>query len=127
MVNIALAVLLVVAIAATWRRLATIGGTAWVAAAVAACGAVLIGHLVGGPDPETREVVAVASVMRFPALSLTLAAALPGDGKRVIPVVVAYVFAAFVAMTLYGLVTRRRAERRRLRLIVPARPAARPV
>jgi bile acid:Na+ symporter, BASS family len=125
-VNIALAILVVVAVAASWRRLTTIGGTAWLLAAVAACGAVLIGHFVGGPDPETREIVAVASVMRFPALSLTLAAALPEQGKRVIPVVIAYVLAAFVAMTLYGLWTRRRTQRRRPRLVVPARTAPRP-
>jgi bile acid:Na+ symporter, BASS family len=117
-VNIALAVLVVAAIAASWKRLAAIGGAAWLAAAVAACGAVLIGHFVGGPDPETREVVAVASVMRFPALSLTLAAALP-EGKRVIPVVIAYVLCAFVAMTVYGLSTRRWTRQRNPRLVVP--------
>jgi BASS family bile acid:Na+ symporter len=125
-VNIALLLLLVVAIAVNWRRLALIGGAAWFAASVAACGAVLIGHFVGGPDRDTREVVAVASVMRFPALSLVLAAALPIDAKRVIPVVVAYVVAAFVAVTLYGLVIRRRARRHRPRLMVPAGTAPRP-
>ena len=115
MVNLSLAVLVVIAIAASWRRFAAIGVTAWLAAAIAACGAVLIGHFAGGPDPETREIVAVASVMRFPALSLTLAAALP-EGKRVIPVVIAYVLCAFVAMTLYGLAVRRRTRRRQPRL-----------
>ena len=61
-----------------------------------------------------------ASVMRFPALALTLASALP-EGKRFIPEVIVYVLVAFVAMSLYGLVSRR-GERRRPRLVVHAAP-----
>ena len=48
--------------------------------------------------------------MRFPALALVLAAALPG-GKRVIPVVLVYVVCAFLATTLYGVVMARRRKR----------------
>ena len=51
----------------------------WIVAGVAALGAVMIGHLLGGPDPDQREAVAAAaSAMRFPALALVLAAAMPG-------------------------------------------------
>ena len=45
--------------------------------------------------------------MRFPALALVLAAALP-EGQRAIPVVLAYVLAAFAATTVYGAIMSRR-------------------
>jgi bile acid:Na+ symporter, BASS family len=111
--KILVAVLLaVVAIAlfATWKRLADIGGVGWLVALAVAVGAVIIGHLLGGSNPESRGVVAAASAMRFPALALVLAAALP-QGQRVIPVVLAYVLAAFAATTVYGVIMSRRGSK----------------
>lgn len=99
--NIALLVLLVVALLATWRHLAAVGVLGWIVCAVAAVGAIVIGHLLGGPDPSSRGVVAAASVMRFPALALVLAAVTP-QGQRLIPVVLAYALVSFVSLTLYG-------------------------
>jgi BASS family bile acid:Na+ symporter len=119
--NAALLVIVVVALAALWNELGRVGSAGWLAAVAAAAGAIVIGHLLGGPDPITRGVVAVASVMRFPALSLTLASALP-EGKRFVPEVLVYVLVAFGATSLYGLLMGRK-ERRRPRLVV-ARPAA---
>ncbi len=113
----ALLILLVVALAATWRELAGVGPLGWLACAIAAVGSVVIGHFLGGPRPETRAVDAVAATMRFPALALTLAAAIP-NGHRVIPVVVAYVVAALLAVTAYSSLVGRR-EQRRLRLVGP--------
>ena len=99
-----------IALLATWKRLADIGGLGLLVALAIAVGAVIIGHLLGGPNPESRGVVAAASAMRFPALALVLAAALP-QGQRVIPVVLAYVLAAFAATTVYGaIMTRRRSK-----------------
>jgi BASS family bile acid:Na+ symporter len=121
-VNLTLLAILLVALVALRDKLAAVGGVGWLAAAAAALGAVVIGHLLGGPDPVTRGVVAVASVMRFPALALTLASALP-EGKRFMPEVLVYALVAFAAMTVYGLLTGRK-ERRRGRVIVPARTAA---
>jgi BASS family bile acid:Na+ symporter len=100
-VNIALLVLVVVAILATWRQLAAIGWVGWIVCLAAAGGAIVIGHLLGGPDPNTRGVVAAASVMRFPALGLALAS-VTRAGPRLIPVVIVYVLAAFLALILYG-------------------------
>jgi BASS family bile acid:Na+ symporter len=105
--NIALLAVLVLALAATAKFLVGVGGMAWLLSAAVAIGAVLIGHLLGGPDPESRGVVAAASAMRFPALALVLAAALPG-GRRVIPVVIVYVVVSFIATTVYGIVMARR-------------------
>jgi bile acid:Na+ symporter, BASS family len=114
--NIALLAVLVLALIATGKFLVAVGAAGWLVAAAVALGAVVIGHLLGGPDPEDRGVVAAASAMRFPALALVLAAALPG-GHRVIPVVLAYVLCAFVATTLYGVIMARR--RRRETPIIP--------
>jgi bile acid:Na+ symporter, BASS family len=126
-VNITIAVVLVVGIVGYRGALAKVGVAGWFASGLAALGAVLIGHLFGGPHEETRGVVAVAAVMRFPALALVLAEALP-QGKRVIPVVIVYVLAAFVAMTVYLRVTARqeRKKGRRPRLVV-AGPSPRTV
>jgi BASS family bile acid:Na+ symporter len=108
-----LAVLLAVvavALVATWKRLADVGGLGWLVALAVAVGAVIIGHLLGGPNHESRGVVAAASAMRFPALALVLAAALP-RGNEVIPVVLVYVLAAFLATTVYGAIMARRGSK----------------
>ncbi|HLK91938.1 MAG TPA: hypothetical protein VKZ18_18745 [Polyangia bacterium] len=119
----ALLILLVVALAATWRQLADVGPVGWIACVIAAAGSVLIGHFVGGPSPENRAVDAIAATMRFPALALTLAAAIP-NGHRVIPVVVAYVVASLLVVTAYSSLVGRR-EQRRLRLVGSGRPRPR--
>ncbi len=113
--DLALLALLVVALAATWRELASVGPVGWIACAVAAVGSVVIGHFLGGPSRENRIVDATAATMRFPALALTLAAAVP-NGHRVIPTVVAYVVASLLAVTVYGSLVGRR-ERRGPRLV----------
>jgi BASS family bile acid:Na+ symporter len=96
-----------IALLVTGRRVAAVGGVGWLVALAVAGGAVIIGHVLGGPNPESRGVVAVASAMRFPALALVLAAALP-RGHEVIPVVLVYVLAAFLATTIYGAIMVRR-------------------
>jgi len=105
--NIALLAVLVLALIATGKFLIGVGGLGWLVAAAVAIGAVLIGHFLGGPQPGSRGVVAVASAMRFPALALVLAAALP-RGHEVLPVVIVYVAVAFLATTIYGLIMARR-------------------
>ena len=97
-----------IALLATWKRLADIGGlglarSPWPSLSGRSSSVTSL----GGPDPESRGVVAAASAMRFPALALVLAAALP-QGQRVIPVVLAYVLAAFAATTVYGAIMGRR-------------------
>jgi BASS family bile acid:Na+ symporter len=100
-VNIALLALVVVAVLATWRQLAAIGWIGWLVCLAAAVGAIVIGHLLGGPDPNTRGVVAAASVMRFPALGIALAS-VTRAGPRLVPVVIVYLLMAFLALVLYG-------------------------
>jgi len=110
-INAALVVLLIVAVAVAWRYLAGISGLGWLACALAAAGAIAIGHLLGGPDPGTRGVVAAASVMRFPALALALAS-VTRQGRQLIPVIIAYILVGFVLLAAYGLVTSRRQRKR---------------
>jgi BASS family bile acid:Na+ symporter len=110
-INIVLLLVLVVALLATWRGLVGIGAKGWLACVATALGAVVIGHLLGGPDDGTRGVVASASTLRFPALGLVLAS-VTAEPKRMVPVVLAYVIAALAAVTVYGRVMARRARRR---------------
>ena len=111
LINGALVVLLIVAVAVTWTYLAGVSGVGWLACALAALGAIAIGHLMGGPDPGTRPVVAAASEMRFPALALALAS-VTRQGRHLIPVIIAYVLVSFVLLAAYGLVTSRRRRKR---------------
>lgn len=111
-INILLVVVFVAALVVTWKFLAQIGGLTWLACALISCGAIAIGHALGGPDPGTRGVLAAASVMRFPALALALAA-VTRAAHRVIPVILAYILVSIVLITIYGLVMSRRARRAR--------------
>jgi BASS family bile acid:Na+ symporter len=104
--NLTLALVLVVVLIALWRGLVAVGVSGWLTCFAIAGGAAVIGHLLGGPAAETRGPVAAASAMRFPALALLLAMALP-EGKRLAPVVAAYALAALIVVAIYGRVTQR--------------------
>lgn len=56
LVNVATGLIAAVALIASWKLLRDVGGATWLACAGVACGAVAIGHLMGGPDRETRGV-----------------------------------------------------------------------
>jgi len=123
-VNIVLLLVLVLALVATAKHLAALGVVGWLVDGAAALGAVIIGHLLGGPDPRTRGIVATASAMRFPALALVLAAAMP-RGQQVLPVVIAYALLSFLILTAYGAVMARRGHRKQGEPVTPLRPAPR--
>jgi bile acid:Na+ symporter, BASS family len=123
-INVVLLLVLVLALVATAKHLAAVGVVGWIVAGLAALGAVIIGHLLGGPDPGTRGVVAAASVMRFPALALVLAAAMPGR-QQVIPVIIVYVLLSFVILMAYGALMGRRRQRKEGETVTPLRPAPR--
>jgi BASS family bile acid:Na+ symporter len=110
--NAALLVVMAVILIGTWRSLLSVGVTGWLASALTAAGGVVIGHVLGGPRPGARRVLAAASALRFPALALLLATRLP-RGHQIVPVVFAYVVAALVVVTGYGIVMGGRERRRR--------------
>jgi BASS family bile acid:Na+ symporter len=120
-VTITLVLVVVLAIVATWKFLAQVGGVGWLAAIAVAWGAVIIGHVLGGPDPESRGIVAAASSMRFPALALVLAHVMPMS-QRLIPVVLVYVIVAGLSMTIYGAVMGRRHKHERTGAPIHALP-----
>jgi BASS family bile acid:Na+ symporter len=118
-VNIALLLIVLLALAGSWHAMATVGAVGWMAVVAVALGALAVGHGMGGPETSTRAVLAAYSAMRFPALALLLAMAAPA-GRKLFPVVLAYVMVSIAMVTLYGAILHRRARRR-------ARPAARPL
>jgi len=76
-VQAVLLLIIVVALAATWRPLVGLGGRAWLACAAIVLAEIALGHAVGGPAIETRRVLASFSAMRFPALALLIVQAAP--------------------------------------------------
>jgi BASS family bile acid:Na+ symporter len=116
-VRVSLLVLVAVALLATWRDLIAIGARGWLICAAVALGAVVIGHVCGGPEPANRKVLVSLDSLRFPALALLIASILP-RGRAVIPVVLAYALLTFVFVALYGAVTSKR--RRRAGRAIPA-------
>ena len=117
-ITVVMLVLIALALISLRQELASLGAIGFLACAGVALGAALIGHLLGGPDPGTRRAVVASSTMRFPGLALTLASVAPAQ-KKLVPVVIAYVLASAVVVTVYdrlmagrsGVLLRRREQR----------------
>jgi BASS family bile acid:Na+ symporter len=76
-------------------------GTLIVTVAVIAFG-LLVGHLLGGPDPGNREALASATVSRHPAIALVLASgAFPELESTVIGMVLLYLLASLLLPMAY--------------------------
>jgi len=76
-------------------------GTLIVTVAVIAFG-LLVGHLLGGPDPGNREALASATVSRHPAIALVLASgAFPELESTVIGMVLLYLLASLLLPIAY--------------------------
>jgi BASS family bile acid:Na+ symporter len=76
-------------------------GTLIVTVAVIAFG-LLVGHLLGGPDPGNREALASATVSRHPAIALVLASgAFPELESTVIGMVLLFLFASLLLPIAY--------------------------
>jgi BASS family bile acid:Na+ symporter len=96
-----------VALVGFWRPLFALGARAWAICGVVALGALAIGHLCGGPEREDRRVLATLSSVRFPGMALLVASVAP-LGKKVVPVVLAYIISSALITAVYGTVTSRR-------------------
>jgi BASS family bile acid:Na+ symporter len=76
-------------------------GTLVVTVAVVAFG-LLVGHLLGGPEPGNRRALASATVLRHPAIALLLATgAFPGNEATVIGTVMLYMIASLLLSVVY--------------------------
>jgi BASS family bile acid:Na+ symporter len=117
-------IVVVVALAATWRALLSLGARAWLASAAVVLGELVIGHVAGGPERDTRRTLAAFSAMRFPALALLLVGIVP-NGRALVPVVVSYVISGVVLTGLYSALVAR-AERHGSAGGGRARPASPP-
>lgn len=109
-VNLVLLVVVVVALVAVFPALVGVGARGWLVCAAIAMVAIVIGHLLGGPAPETRSVLALFSAVRFPGLALLFTQVLP-RGERFVPVVLAYVIASAVLSGVYRAAVARRRQR----------------
>ncbi len=99
-VKLAMLVVVVFALVIAWRPLIGLGPFVWLTCAVVAMIAILIGHALGGPQPEARSVLAAFSAMRFPGLALLIVSSVP-RGKLLIPVVLAYVITSAALVGAY--------------------------
>jgi BASS family bile acid:Na+ symporter len=93
-----------------------VGGRAFAVMALVTAAALAGGHLLGGPEPEDRTALAIASSLRHPGLAL-LIARVDFPGEKVGAVVLAYLVVAGLASIPYTV------WQKRLRAAAP-RPAA---
>src|SRR5262249_19532083 len=85
-----------------------------------------VGHELGGPDDTDRPVLALASVMRHPAVAIAIAhAAFPGN-KLVAPAVLLQFVVAALAELPYTRWAKRRSPRRAPPLVGVLKPGALP-
>lgn len=94
---------------ASWPKVASLVGSGAIVAMLAlVVVSVAIGHLLGGPDPSDRAVLAIASAMRHPGVALAIATTNFPDEPLVPAAVLLYLLVAVVGTTVYGLAQRRR-------------------
>jgi predicted Na+-dependent transporter len=104
-----LAAFVAVVLVARGGELVRLPPRAWLAMALAVAASLGIGHLLGGPAPETRTVLAVASALRNPGLAL-LVVQVNFPGLGVGQVLLAYVVVTLAFLAAYA-ARRRRAGR----------------
>jgi BASS family bile acid:Na+ symporter len=74
--RVLLPIAVLVLLAGTWREVLGATGAGTILAMIAfVVAGLLVGHLMGGPDPEHSVVLALSSACRHPAIALTIASA----------------------------------------------------
>jgi bile acid:Na+ symporter, BASS family len=101
--------LLPVLVGAFPRVVSLIGNGTLLALAALVVAGLVAGHLLGGPAPEERSMLALASASRHPAVAVALAHANFPDDRLVVPAVLLYLIVCMVVTTPYLLWSRRRA------------------
>lgn len=93
----------------TWQpALLQIGGGTIIALAVFVVVGLVAGHLMGGPDPDDRTVLAFASASRHPGIAMSLAALNFPQEKAVVAVLLLYLIVS-AALTIPYMAWRKRA------------------
>jgi len=95
---------------ATWEAVVSLfgNGTVLIMALVAA-GGLLVGHVLGGPRPEHRIVLALSTASRHPAVALTVATSGVMHTKQELAAVLLYVVVSILVSLPYVIWRRRRA------------------
>ena len=100
--NIVLMACALAILATVWPAIVALLGTGalWAVVAFVAIG-LAVGHVLGGPDPNHRAVLALATASRHPGVALAISSAnFPGD-KAVLPALLLYLLAATVLAIPY--------------------------
>jgi BASS family bile acid:Na+ symporter len=98
----------IVVLASIWRLVFAAGLPLGVAAVAITASALALGHMLGGPRPETRTAVAISSGLRNPGLALLVATGNHAPAE-VVANIFAYLMWAAVTVTIY-VAFRRRAD-----------------
>jgi bile acid:Na+ symporter, BASS family len=61
----------------------------------------VVGHLLGGPDPRSRTVLALATATRHPGVAMVISAASLEGSKLVAPALILYLIVAAIATAPY--------------------------
>ena len=64
--------------------------------------AIVSGHTLGGPDPDERATLALASAMRHPGIAAAIASLNVPDEPRVLAAIMLYLLVATAGTSLYG-------------------------
>jgi bile acid:Na+ symporter, BASS family len=92
-----------------WPAMMTLIGNGTLLALVAfTVVGLIVGHLLGGPNPDNRTVLALATASRHPGVAATLAAAVFPEQTLVAPALLLYLVVSAIASTPYVLWRRRR-------------------
>jgi len=83
------------------KLLLLVGVGGYVTVALAAVAAILLGHLLGGPDRSTRSALAIACAVRNPGIAL-LVVQLNFAGRGAGAVVLTYVLVSAILLAVYG-------------------------
>jgi len=110
--NVLLLAALVPVLIKAWPAVASLVGNRSILAIATMIGVALFaGHMLGGPDPDERSTLAIASAMRHPGVALAVATANAPDEPGLGAAVLLYVLVAAIATSLYGIYWTRRRTR----------------
>lgn len=94
--------LLVPVLFTTWKTLVGLAGDFTIVALLVFVGVgLLAGHLLGGPDPDNRTVLALATATRHPGVPIAVLHVIEPDNKAVAPIVLLYLIVAIVGSLPY--------------------------
>ena len=108
--NILFLALVILALIPGFRMIAHLGGLPILAIVMTVLVSLVIGHILGGPAPDERSALAVASIARNIGLALFITT-LSGVEKEIIPTLLSYMILGAIVAIPYSLWSKRRVAR----------------